>query len=148
MYKLSNGVMIPKIGLGTWLIDDDIVEQVMVAYNDLKHIQKWNHASDNWFCPKAENNLVKGGKFSYTMAAKDGSFQFDFSGSYDVVEKPHKLNYHLDDNREVLVDFKKENHTTVVTMHFDPETSNPIEFQKQGWQAILDNFKKYCEGLK
>lgn len=82
------------------------------------------------------------------MAAKDGSFQFDFSGSYDVVEKPHKLNYHLDDNREVLVEFKKENHTTVVTMHFDPETSNPIEFQKQGWQAILDNFKKYCEGLK
>lgn len=111
-------------------------------------VMNWNNASDDWHTPKAENDLRIGGKFSYTMAAKDGSFSFDFGGTYtDLIE--HKLiEYALGDEREISISFVEENGMIIVTEKFDPEQTNPLEMQQAGWQAILNNFKKYVESSK
>lgn len=111
-------------------------------------VMNWNNASDDWHTPKAENDLRIGGKFSYTMAAKDGSFSFDFGGTYtDLIE--HKLiEYALGDEREISISFVEENGMIRVTEKFDPEQTNPLEMQQAGWQAILNNFKKYVESSK
>jgi uncharacterized protein YndB with AHSA1/START domain len=110
-----------------------------------KHITQWNNASPDWHTPKAENDLRTGGTFSYRMEAKDGSFGFDFGGTYTAVD-PHKLiAYVLGDGRTVKITFKAEGNNTTVTEVFDPETVNPLELQQNGWQAILDNFKRYAE---
>lgn len=111
-----------------------------------EHITQWNQASDDWHTTKAENDLRVGGQFSSRMEAKDGSFGFDFGGTYDEVIEHELIAYHLGDERKVRVEFKKisDNEIEIVET-FDPETENPIDMQRQGWQAILDNFKKYTE---
>jgi uncharacterized protein YndB with AHSA1/START domain len=112
----------------------------------VEHIMKWNSASPDWHTPRAENDLRTGGRFTSRMEAKDGSFGFDFGGIYDEVI-PHKtINYTMDDGRKTTITFMDDNgERTHVTETFDAETTNPIEMQQGGWQAILDNFKKYAE---
>ena len=108
-------------------------------------IVKWNTASDDWHTTRAENDLREGGKFLWRMEAKDGSMGFDFSGRYDEVQTNERIASTLDDDRKVTVDFRSEGNATEVTEIFETETENPIEMQRKGWQAILDNFKKYVE---
>lgn len=121
------------------------VEKVWEFWTEPAHIKKWNTASDDWHTPIAENDLRVGGKFLSRMEAKDGSFGFDFGGIYDEVKTHEVISYTLGDGRKVHITFKGQDNETEVIETFDPETENPVEFQKQGWQAILDNFKKYAE---
>ena len=121
------------------------VEKVWELWTNPVHITHWNHASDDWFTPWAENDLQVGGKFRSRMEAKDGSFGFDFEGVYDVVEENLRIEYTLGDNRKVKIEFKEEGSSTLVTESFEAESINPLELQKNGWQAIVDNFKKYAE---
>jgi len=121
------------------------VEKVWEFWNNPEHIKKWAFASPEWHAPKAENDLRVGGVFSTTMAAKDGSMSFDFGGTYDTVEENKLIAYRLEDGRKVKIVFEAAGDTTNITETFDPETQNPIEMQKGGWQAILDNFKKHTE---
>lgn len=121
------------------------VEKVWKIWNDPQHITHWCSASDDWHAPYAENDLRKDGKFKTTMAAKDGSFSFDFEGVYTKVE-PHKtIEYTMSDARKVQIGFSANGDSTKVTQTFEAESENPIEMQRGGWQAILDNFKKYSE---
>ncbi len=109
------------------------------------HITQWSAASDDWHTTKAENDVREGGRFSSRMEAKDGSFGFDFSGTYTLVKEPHQINYTLDDNRKVEIKFTSDANSTRIVQAFEPEQTNPKEMQQMGWQAILDNFKKYVE---
>lgn len=109
-----------------------------------EHIVNWNFASPDWHCPFAENDLRNGGKFKYGMAARDGSFSFDFEGVYDEVIHEQKINYTMPDGRQVMIEFKESDNETTLIETFDPENENSLELQRNGWQAILDNFKKYA----
>jgi uncharacterized protein YndB with AHSA1/START domain len=121
------------------------VEKVWEFWTEPNHIKIWNSASEDWHTPIAENDLRAGGSFLSRMEAKDGSFGFDFSGVYDEVKKFEYISYTLGDGRKVEISFIQKENQTEITETFDAETSNPIELQKTGWQAILDNFKKYAE---
>jgi uncharacterized protein YndB with AHSA1/START domain len=121
------------------------VEVVWQYFTDPEHVKNWNNASPDWHTPNAENDLVVGGKFNYTMAAKDGSFSFDFWGIYDVIKENELLQYTLGDTRKVSVEFLSIGDDTKIIEAFEPESQNSLELQKAGWQAILDNFKKYVE---
>ncbi|MFN3849155.1 MAG: SRPBCC family protein [Spirosomataceae bacterium] len=109
------------------------------------HIMQWNNASDDWHTPSATNDLQVGGSFTYQMAAKDGSFSFDFGGIYDAVVPHEQIAYTIADGRKVKIDFIPEGDSVKVIEEFEAENENPIEMQQMGWQAILDNFKKYTE---
>ena len=122
------------------------VEKVWEGYTNPTHIVHWNFASDDWCCPRAENDLRVGGKFSSRMEAKDGSVGFDFGGTYEEVVPMERLVYSFGD-RKATVLFSQEGTETKVVVSFDPETENPIEMQRSGWQTILNNFKEYTEGL-
>lgn len=107
---------------------------------------KWNNASDDWHTPRAENDLKVRGKFLYRMEAKDGSSGFDFEGTYEQVKTNGLIVYSLTDGRKVEVIFAKDEHArTKMATTFEAENTNPIEMQRDGWQAILNNFKKYLE---
>ena len=123
------------------------VELVWQTYNEPKHMEKWNFASDDWFCPSALSDFKVGGSFKSNMAAKDGSFAFDFEGIYDVIKPNQQVSYHMADGRKVDVLFTPNGLHTHVFVTFDIETYNEPELQRQGWQAILDNFKRYTESL-
>lgn len=124
------------------------IEHVWKCWTEPEHIKKWNSASPDWHTPFAENDLRTGGKFLSRMEAKDGSFGFDFGGVYDKVKLNELIAYTLGDGRKVKIDFEAKENTTVVTETFDAEDSNSIEMQERGWQAILDNFKRYAEETK
>jgi uncharacterized protein YndB with AHSA1/START domain len=121
------------------------VEKVWKFWTEPKHITQWCQASDDWHAPYAENDARRGGKFKTTMAAKDGSFSFDFAGVYSNVQENKVIEYAMEDGRKVKITFLGNGAETRVTETFDPETENSIELQRSGWQAILDNFKKYTE---
>lgn len=121
------------------------IEKVWEFWTKPEHITQWAFASDDWHAPYADNDPRTGGKFKTTMAAMDGSFSFDFEGVYSKVIEGSYIEYALGDGREVKISFENLGDTTKVTETFDPETTNPIEMQRGGWQAILDNFKKYTE---
>jgi uncharacterized protein YndB with AHSA1/START domain len=121
------------------------VRKVWKFWSEPQHITKWNAASDDWHTPHAENDLRTGGTFSSTMAAKDGSFSFDFGGTYTNVKENELIEYTLGDGRKVKVVFQEAGNTTKVIETFEPEQENSHELQRGGWQAILDNFKKYTE---
>lgn len=108
-------------------------------------LTKWNSASEDWHTPFAENDLRTGGSFKSRMEAKDGSFGFDFGGIYDEVKTHERILYTMGDGRKVDVRFAAVGNDTLVEETFDAEGENPAEMQKAGWQAILDNFKKYTE---
>ncbi len=121
------------------------IEKVWAFWSEPQHIMKWCQASDEWHAPYADNDLRAGGKFKTTMAAKDGSFQFDFEGVYTNVQPMKLIEYKMSDGRKVKITFSANGNETKVVETFDPETQNPIEMQRGGWQAILDNFGKYTE---
>lgn len=121
------------------------VENVWRYWTDPKSIKKWNAASDDWHTPFAENDLKVGGRFLSRMEAKNGSYGFDFSGSYDDVKTKEAIAYTLDDGRKVGIDFVSNGDETRIIERFEAETENSLELQQQGWQAILNNFKKYAE---
>lgn len=128
------------------------IEQVWHHWNEPTSIMGWAFASDDWECPHAENNLTVGGKFMTTMCAKDGSMSFDFTGTYTEIIPLEKISYTMDkvldvqNERMCTVTFTSIDDThTQVTEVFDPEDMNPSEMQQAGWQAILENFKKFVE---
>lgn len=116
------------------------------CWNEPAHITQWNHASDDWHSPRATVDLKEGGKFTARMEAKDGSVGFDFGGTYTKVV-PHKaIEYVMGDGRAVSVTFEDQKGKTRIVETFDAESQNSVEMQRGGWQAILDNYKKYTEG--
>ncbi|MNS27651.1 hypothetical protein D3C72_596040 [compost metagenome] len=123
------------------------IEKVWEYWTEPQHITRWNNASEDWHVPKAENDLKVGGTFLTRMEAKDGSFGFDFSGVYDDVRINEFISYTIGDGRKVTITFISQENGTKVIETFDAETTNSVEMQKAGWQAILDNFKKYSENL-
>ncbi len=124
------------------------VETVWKFWTSPEHIVKWNSPSDDWHTPHAENDLQVGGKFLSRMEAKDGSFGFDFGGVYTEVKTNEVIAYTLGDDRKVKVVFTNLGDSTNIVTDFEAESQNSIEMQKSGWQAILDNFKKYTETNK
>ncbi|MGV3538618.1 MAG: SRPBCC family protein [Rufibacter sp.] len=110
-----------------------------------EHITKWNFASDDWQCPNAENDLRVGGKYLARMEAKDQSFGFDFEAVYDQVVDHKEITYTMTDGRQATTLFENLGDSTKVTTTFDAEGEHEAEMQRAGWQAILDNFKKYTE---
>jgi len=120
-------------------------EKVWAFWTEPKHIIHWNFASEDWHTPRAENDLRVGKKFLTRMEAKDGSFGFDFGGTYTKLDPLKQIKYTLDDNRKVEILFTSEGNETVLTETFEAENQNTLDLQKTGWQAILDHFKKYIE---
>lgn len=123
------------------------IEKAWESMVAAEHIVNWNFASDDWHCPKAETDFRVGGTFANTMAAKDGSFSFDFGGTYTHIEAPTHLAYVLGDGRKVEVKLSETNEGILVEEYFDPEATNPEEMQQAGWQSILNNYKRYTETL-
>ncbi len=121
------------------------VTKVWEYWSKPEHIKNWCAASDDWHAPKAENDLRVGGNFSTRMEAKDGSFGFDFGGVYDAVDTNKYIEYTMGDGRKVKVWFTDEGNSTKIVESFEAEDTNPLEMQQGGWQAIMDNFKKYTE---
>lgn len=121
------------------------VEKVWQLWTTPEHITQWNNASDDWHTPRAESDLKPGGKFVYRMEAKDGSFGFDFGGVYDEIKPNELIKYTIEDGRKVDLTFAANGAETKVSETFETENFNPVEMQRDGWQAILNNFKKYVE---
>lgn len=121
------------------------VAKVWDVWTSPEHITQWNTASEDWHTTNAINDLRKGGKFNSRMEAKDGSFGFDFAGVYDEVTNHQLIEYTLEDGRRVKNQFIEKGDSTEIVSEFEPETENSLEMQQAGWQAILDNFKKYTE---
>ncbi|MFN7833478.1 MAG: SRPBCC family protein [Bacteroidota bacterium] len=120
-------------------------QKVWNCYTQPEHITKWNFATDTWHCPAASNDMRVGGKYLARMEAKDGSFAFDFEAVYNEIVDGEKFTYTMPDNREIQVSFEQTDDKTRVTVTFDPENVNPVDLQRDGWQSILDNFKRYAE---
>ena len=121
------------------------IEKVWDKWTNPEHITKWNFAVDEWQCPRAENDLKVGGKYFARMEAKDGSFGFDFEAIYNVVKQNQELTYTMTDGRKATTIFESNGSETIVITTFDAESENPVEMQQQGWQAILNNNKKYAD---
>ena len=121
------------------------MDKVWSYWNEPEHIINWAFASDDWEAPAAENDLRVGGKFKTVMAARDKSASFDFTGEYTQVEEHGLIEYDMEDGRHVRIEFSQEPDGVRITETFDPESENTEEKQREGWQAILDNFKKYVE---
>lgn len=121
------------------------LEHVWKAWNTPEDITQWYFASDDWHAPSATNDLRVDGRFKTRMEAKDGSFGFDFEGTYTNIDGKQTIEYSMDDGRKVSIKFEDMGESTKVTETFDAETQNPEEMQRAGWQAILDNFKKHVE---
>ena len=121
------------------------IEKVWKYWNEPAHITQWCAASDDWHAPYAENDLRKDGKFKTTMAAKDGSFSFDFEGVYTKVEPNKTIEYTMSDGRKVNIIFSSQGGSTHITETFEAESENSIDMQRAGWQAILNNFKAHTE---
>ena len=119
-------------------------QKVWDYYTLPEHITQWNFADPSWHCPSATNNVKIGGKYSARMEAKDGSFGFDFEATYTEIQEGEHFTYEFG-GRYATITFQEQDGQTVLTITFDPETIHPMDMQKQGWQAILDNFKKYTE---
>jgi uncharacterized protein YndB with AHSA1/START domain len=118
---------------------------VWERWTQTKHVIQWNAASDDWFCPRAENDLRTGGQFTYRMEARDGSAGFDFGGTYRDVTPNQHIAYAMEDGRTVDVTFEASGDQVTITETFDAESENPLEMQRAGWQSILDRFKAYAE---
>jgi uncharacterized protein YndB with AHSA1/START domain len=115
------------------------------TWNNPDDIKQWNAASDDWHTTKSTVDLREGGKFSARMEAKDGSTGFDFEGTYTRIEPHRVIEYRMEDGREVRVQFSEAADGVLVRETFEAETENDPELQRQGWQAILDNFAKHVE---
>lgn len=142
---LSEGTIKPVITIHALI--QAPVDKVWKAWTGPEHVKNWNHASDDWHCPAAASDLRDGGNFSFTMAAKDGSFSFDFGGSYEEVKEHEYIGAVIGDGRTWKTWFKQQDEGTLVTEKFEAEQMNSLELQQGGWQAILNNFKKYVESI-
>lgn len=120
------------------------VAKVWAAYTTPAQITQWNFAIDSWHCPRATADLREGGAFSSRMEAKDGSFGFDFAGTYTKIV-PNKLIEYSFGDRTGAVEFLERANGVMVRSTFDAEAENSLEQQREGWQTILNNFKKYVE---
>ena len=120
---------------------------VWEAWTDPDHIRNWNFASPKWYCPCACIDLRPGGAFTYRMEARDGSVGFDFSGTYTQVEEGKLIAFELTDHRRVQVSFTPQAEGVLVLQRFDPDKENPRDLQREGWQAIMDNFRYYAGSL-
>ncbi|MFC7372460.1 SRPBCC family protein [Fictibacillus iocasae] len=120
-------------------------EKVWKYWTEPQHITQWSFASDDWHAPHAENDLKAGGRFLTRMEAKDGSFGFDMTGSYDEIKENEYIAYTIDDGRKVTIQFIEQGGETKVVEEFEAEGTFSIEQQKEGWQGFLNNFKKYSE---
>jgi uncharacterized protein YndB with AHSA1/START domain len=121
------------------------LNDVWNAWNSPADIKQWNAASDDWHTTQSSVELRDGGKFSSRMEAKDGSAGFDFEGTYTRVVPQKLIEYAMADGRKVHVEFSKRGNAIHVKETFDAESENPAEMQRQGWQAILDNFARHVE---
>ena len=121
------------------------VEKVWQYWTAPQHITQWNNASNDWHTPKATNDLRKDGTFNYRMEAKDNSFGFDFEGRYTDIKTNELIEYVISDGRKVQILFEALNDETHITETFEAEEVHPVELQQDGWQAILNNFKRYTE---
>jgi len=119
--------------------------RVWNAWNNPADIKQWNNASDDWHTTSSSVDLREGGKFTARMEARDGSQGFDFEGTYTRVEPNKTIEYRMGDGREVKVEFVPQADGVLVKETFDTEDENTPELQRQGWQAILDNFGKHLE---
>lgn len=118
------------------------------AFTTPAAITEWNFATPDWCCPSAEVDLRVGGAYSARMVARDGSMGFDFAGTYDEVEPERALTLRLLDGRYARTTFETEAGGTRVRTVFDPESENPAEMQRDGWQAILDNYAAYVRRIR
>jgi uncharacterized protein YndB with AHSA1/START domain len=123
------------------------IEKVWQYWNLPEHITQWYFATDDWHAPRAENDLEVGQKFLIHMAAKDGSFAFDLTGEYLSVVEHESIEYRMEDGRNVQISFSVAGDKVFIDESFEPETENPEEMQRDGWQAILDSFKRYVENM-
>ena len=123
------------------------IDKVWRFWTTPVHIIQWNNASEDWYTPHAENDFIVCGKFLYRMESKDGSNGFDFDGVYVTIKTNELIEYILSDGRKVKVEFIKNGNKTNVIEIFEAETTNSAELQRQGRQAILNNFKKYAESI-
>jgi len=133
-----------------FVIKADVYQNIDViweTYTDAKHVTQWSFASDDWHVTEGHAKFVEGGAFNYRMEAKDESFGFNFMGTYDEIVKHQTIKYHLTDKRNIDVEFKKHKGYVTIQLTVDAENEFSLEQQKVGWQAILDNFKSYAEGL-
>ncbi|TMM55397.1 SRPBCC family protein [Sulfitobacter sabulilitoris] len=121
------------------------VERVWEGFTTPDHIARWNFASDDWCCPSAEADLRVGGSYKARMEAKDGSFGFDFEAVYEELNLHKALTLAMADGRRARTIFVPLDGKTKVTTTFDAEAENPVEMQRDGWQAILENFRAYME---
>jgi len=119
-------------------------QKVWEYYTNPEHITQWNFADPSWHCPSATNDMKVGGVYKARMEARDGSFGFDFEAIYTEINNQESFTYQFGD-RLATIEFNHKNNQTEVIITFDPETENSIELQKNGWQAILNNFKEYVE---
>ena len=144
MAQTKNFMNTTKIGVEATIKADK--KKVWEYYTKPSHIMKWNFADPSWHCPKAENDLRVGGISNVRMEAKDGSFGFDFKTVYKAIVLEESFTYEMEDGRIASVELIPASAVmTIVKVVFDPENENPIELQKDGWQAILNNFKNYTE---
>ena len=127
----------------TVLVNADI-KKVWNYYTKPEHIINWNFAHSSWHCPRAENDMKVGGRYFARMEAKDRSFGFDFIANYTEIIEGKQFSYGFE-GRSITVIINAAEDLTELEVIFDPETENPIEMQKNGWQAILNNFKNYVE---
>ena len=132
-----------KIDIET--VIDAPLSKVWDAYNNPADIKQWNAASDDWHTTDSAVDLRAGGKFRSRMEARDGSAGFDFEGEYTRVVPQKLVAYRMSDGREAQVEFAQEQQGVRVKNTFDAESENSPELQRAGWQAILDNFKRYVE---
>lgn len=132
-----------KITVETTINSD--LNTVWEAWNNPEDIKKWNAAQDDWHTTQSTVDLREGGTFSSRMEAKDGSVGFDFEGTYTRIEPKKVIAYEMSDGREVTVRFAEQPDGVLVEEIFDAETENPPEMQRQGWQSILDNFRRHVE---
>jgi uncharacterized protein YndB with AHSA1/START domain len=121
------------------------LDQVWEKWTQAEHVVNWNFAHESWCCPRAQVDFCVGGSSSYRMEAKDGSMGFDLNATFTAIEDHKQILSVLADGRKVAVDFSMEDEQTVVIQRFEPEQENPLELQQGGWQAILNQFKSYCE---
>jgi uncharacterized protein YndB with AHSA1/START domain len=124
------------------------VESVWKHWTSPESVTQWNHASDDWHSPKASNDLRKGGKFSFRMEARDGSFGFDFEGIYDKVIVNKQIDYTMPDGRKVKTIFYPNSDKTEIVETFEAESTHTLDQQRDGWQSIMNNFKIFAETHK
>jgi uncharacterized protein YndB with AHSA1/START domain len=134
-------------------MDNKIIVKVLINADSKKvwnyytipqHIINWNFAHPSWHCPRAENDMKVGGRYFARMEAKDGSDGFDFIANYIEIDEGKQFSYGFDKRTVTIKINPVKDHTELVVV-FDPETENPIDIQRNGWQAILNNFKNYVE---